>query len=151
TSEDERHELRASTSLFATERSLDRGRRCDSAGLLDSSHRHAEVLGTKNDSDTNRRTLLLEEVRDVARDLLLIAKLLREVLDGPSELAQSADAIFRDVPDVCGTEERHEMMCTEGVELDVGLDDHLIVAGVRKGRKLPVEVVLASVAVLVQN
>src|SRR5450755_1059491 len=116
-------------SVGLAERPPDGGGDGTSAGLANPAHRNAEVLALDDDDDAARLKNLLDGVRDLGGHPFLHLRPLCVDVDQPSQLRQAGDLAFHigDVPHMGDPMERHEVVFTRAVDLDVFHDDHLVV------------------------
>lgn len=128
---DEVHELLTGVHVFL-EGSGEFGCRGYGVLLLDTSHRHTEVLALDYDGHTNRIEDFLNAVLDLCGEALLQLQSAGKAFHHAWDLAQSDDGAVGDVSHVGLAEEGQQMMFAEGVDFDVLHHDDLSVVFVEE-------------------
>ena len=134
--EDEAHRLAPGRGVVA-EDAADGGGHRGRPGLADAAHRHAQVLGLDDHEHAARLEDVVECVGDLAGHPLLHLRAPGVDVDQPGQLRQPGDpaVLARDVADVRGAVEGHQVVLAGRVHRDV-LDQHeLVVVLVERGRQ----------------
>lgn len=96
-------------------------------------HLHAEVTGFDDDHDTLRVEGILDTMGNFFGHAFLHLQAMAEGVDDACEFGESCNFAVGDVGDVYVSEEGQQVVFTEGVELDVAHNHHVVVALFEEG------------------